>query len=80
MWIKTSLKKIDMSVNGSVTPDKRGIHTNRPFVISNDVKAKIREHINLCPRIPSHYTRARSNKMYLEEGLNISTLNIPVVW
>lgn len=69
-----SVKKIDSSLMGTVTPDKRGNHNNRPS-ISEHVKKGVREHINLFPRVPSHYCRAITNKMYLEDGLTIAKMH-----
>ncbi|KAK4883904.1 hypothetical protein RN001_000175 [Aquatica leii] len=69
-----SFKKKDDSITGTVTPDKRGKHTNRPFVILDSVKQEVREHINLFPKVPSHYCREKTNKLYVEDGLTISKM------
>ncbi|CAH0555186.1 unnamed protein product [Brassicogethes aeneus] len=68
------LKKKDVSVTGTVTPDKRGRHSSRRFVISEVVKKSIRDHINLFPRVPSHYCRENTSKEYLEDGLSIAKM------
>ncbi|VEN57688.1 unnamed protein product, partial [Callosobruchus maculatus] len=64
-----SIKKVDASEVGTVTPDKRGVHNNRPNKISNDVKMSIKQHIEMFPTVESHYCRARTTKRYLEQGL-----------
>ncbi|VEN39635.1 unnamed protein product, partial [Callosobruchus maculatus] len=69
MWVTTALKKVDASEVGTVTPDKRGVHNNRPNKISNDVKMSIKQHIEMFPTVESHYCRARTTKRYLEQGL-----------
>lgn len=74
MWVTTALKKIDKSVANIVTPDKRGKHSNRVNIIDEEIKQNIREHINLFPRVPSHYTRERTKKEYLEETLSIAKM------
>nr|CAI5847710.1 unnamed protein product [Callosobruchus analis] len=69
-----SIKKVDASEIGTVTPDKRGLHNNRPHKISNDVKMSIKQHIEMFPTVESHYCRARTSKRYLEQGLTIAKM------
>ncbi|KAK3910886.1 Imidazolonepropionase [Frankliniella fusca] len=66
-WIETSLRK---SGGGTLSPDKRGRHRNRPNEASLETVQSVRDHINLFPRIPSHYTRERSKREYLETEVN----------
>ncbi|XP_071056024.1 uncharacterized protein [Onthophagus taurus] len=72
-WVITALDKILKT--GFVEEDKRGKHNTRVNKINNEIINSIKQHIELFPVIPSHYTRKTSTKMYLEEGLNISIMH-----
>lgn len=50
----------------------QGKHKKR--VTSPDDTDFVKEHINMLPRVQSHYCRKRSNKEYLESELNIKKL------
>ncbi|KAK3909610.1 UPF0303 protein [Frankliniella fusca] len=63
-WIETSLRKC---TNGfGLSPDKRGKHSNRPEKATNDTIESVKTHTNLFPRVPSHYSRERTKREYLE--------------
>lgn len=53
--------------------EKRGKHGKQPHS-DNDVKNKVRAHIASIPKIESHYTRAHSQKEYIEGGKTIVDL------
>ncbi|CAH1976268.1 unnamed protein product [Acanthoscelides obtectus] len=72
-WVTTALGKIGET--GTLEEDRRGKHLTRPNKIDGGVLNGIREHIQLFPVVPSHYTRKKSTKMYLEDGLNISIMH-----
>lgn len=61
------------SEGGVVSLDQRGSH-DKHVTVGEEIVEKIKEHIRSFPTIPSHYCRHDSNKMYLEAGLNISTM------
>ncbi|KAE8740383.1 hypothetical protein FOCC_FOCC014121 [Frankliniella occidentalis] len=63
-WVETSLKKCQGSDGQS--PDKRGKHNNRANRIALTTLASVRRHINMFARVPSHYTREKSKREYLE--------------
>ncbi|XP_034245721.1 uncharacterized protein LOC117647858 [Thrips palmi] len=67
VWVETSLKKV--GPNGLV-PDQRGKHNNRPTKISEETIESVRTHINLFPRVASHYTRERTKREYLETNVH----------
>ncbi|KAB0803299.1 hypothetical protein PPYR_00269 [Photinus pyralis] len=71
-WVSTALSKVKDS--GAVEEDNRGKHQSRPNKINEDVKEIVREHIKLFPVVPSHYTRKNTQKLYLEDGLNIQRM------
>ncbi|KAK3908516.1 LOW QUALITY PROTEIN: Glutamine-rich protein 2, partial [Frankliniella fusca] len=58
-----------------LSPDKRGRHGNRPKKTTEDQKRYIRQHINLYPRVPSHYCRERSQREYLEWALSLKRMS-----
>lgn len=58
---------------GFLESEKRGKHNNQKKV-SDATKGNIRNHINLFPRIESHYCRSQTKKEYLDGSLNISTM------
>ena len=61
------------SVSGATEPDGRGKHGKQSSV--SDVNCqKVVDHINSFPVIDSHYCRARTNKKYLDPGLNIEKM------
>jgi len=59
-------------VTGTPAASKTGKHTKHKMSDA-DIKA-VREHISSFPRVESHYCRAKSQKEYLEAGLNISRM------
>lgn len=67
LQMKMKEGKIDMK-------DGRGKHDNRPNRISEDVKIKIRDHINSFPKHESHYSRAKSNSLYLHPDLTLKKM------
>ncbi|XP_034245116.1 uncharacterized protein LOC117647474 [Thrips palmi] len=62
-WVETALKKI--GPNGLIS-DQRGKHQNRPSKVTEETIESVCQHINLFPRVASHYTRERSKREYLE--------------
>ena len=49
--------------------DKRGTRTS--IRIKDDKRKIIRDHINMFPRVPSHYCKSSSSKEYLERTLSL---------
>lgn len=70
-YIKTALEK--KRTGGLVSPDKRGKKTP-PNKLPDCVRENIRWHINSFPKIESHYSRARSSRMYLGCDLNLAKM------
>jgi len=71
--ITTVLAKLHRSVT-IISPDKRGTHV-RPVSPTDEERTRIMyEHVNLFPRVPSHYCRANSTKAYLDPTLNVSKM------
>lgn len=58
----------------TITPGapRHGKHTKK--VLSAEQKQGIRDHINRFPVVESHYCRQNTNKNYLYQGLNLSTM------
>lgn len=69
--IRTVKEKI---TNGTLGEDNRGKHTNHKEV-SKDIKDGVRSHISSIPTIESHYTRAHSEKVYIEGSKTIAQLH-----
>lgn len=59
---------------GYVEDEKRGKHNNRVNKTDESKIEEIVSHINLFPRIESHYCRARTKKEYLDGSLNLSIM------
>jgi hypothetical protein len=72
-WIKTATNNSRTDPE-FVPEDRRGKHGNRPSKYHDEEKNSIRNHINLIPRIESHYTRERSKREYIEQGLTVEEL------
>lgn len=54
--------------------DKRGVHGNH-HKLNPEIAAKIKSHIESFPAVESHYTRAKSNRLYLPAHLSISKMH-----
>nr|CAH7767349.1 unnamed protein product [Callosobruchus chinensis] len=54
------------------TQDKRGSKTSTR--IKEEKRKVIRDHINMFPRVPSHYCRNSSSREYLERSLSLSKM------
>lgn len=67
-WIETALKKTKNNTDVA-SPEKRGDHKNRPHRSSARTIASVIKHVSLYPTMPSHYTRERSKRNYLDPGL-----------
>ncbi|KAJ4431178.1 hypothetical protein ANN_19775 [Periplaneta americana] len=66
-------KKKEAGGPSFVTDDRRGRHI--PANKTNDQAAEgVREHINLFPRVESHYCRKSSTKQFLNADLNIQKM------
>ena len=61
---------------GIVKPDGKGRHESHHRVSEEKKKGcfRVLEHINSFPIVESHYCRAKTNKKYLEAGLNIAKM------
>lgn len=68
--IRTVKSKIK---NGTLGQDNRGKHDNHKEVCE-DIKNGIRAHISSIPSIESHYTRAHTEKTYIEGSKTIAQL------
>ena len=66
----TMKKKTDVA---TVLTDRRGKHMKQRK-ISDDVRANIRQHIQMFPTVPAHYVRKDSNRKYLEGNLSITKM------
>lgn len=73
--IDSAYKHLHGGTTKLVSPDKRGMHSNRLKKTTESQKETIRTHINLYPRIPAHYSRARSQREYLEWGLSMTRMS-----
>ncbi|CAG9769804.1 unnamed protein product [Ceutorhynchus assimilis] len=72
-WVTTALSRIEET--SMVKEDTRGKHENRPQKLNENLRDSVRDHVNMFPVVPSHYIRKNSNKMYLEDGLNICKMH-----
>ena len=69
---KRRIERLCEKVGALTVVDGRGRHHNRPHTISEEVKAKIRDHIQSFPRRQSHYSQSSNrHREYLPEGLSI---------
>ena len=61
--VETALKKVR---NGdSVLKDKRGSSKKRQKAVSEEKTAAVIDHINMFPKVESHYTKKVSKREYL---------------
>ncbi|KAK3919936.1 Dihydroxy-acid dehydratase [Frankliniella fusca] len=73
-WIDTAYKKVNPDKGNTVSPDKRGGFKKRTSELNAAKVDSVKEHVNLFPRIPSHYCRKRTKREYLEKGLTIAKM------
>lgn len=60
---------------GAVAPrDLRGHHQNRPNKLRDETVARIKEHISSFQSRNSHYSLKKSERIYLDESLNIQKI------
>lgn len=73
-WIESALKKVK---SGDAVPiDNRGkSKLIRYHALKLELKKSIVDHINLFPRVDSHYTRKDSKRQYLEENLSVPQMH-----
>lgn len=68
--LSTTIRK---TKNGIVEGEKRGcidsVNKTKDYLIM-----EVKNHINSFPRLPSHYSRARTNKSYIDGSLNITLM------
>ncbi|XP_045499408.1 uncharacterized protein LOC123697033 [Colias croceus] len=70
--VYTAVEKVTRADEG--LKDKRGMHDNRPYKMNTATEATIKAHIDLFPKVESHYTRKDSKREYLSENLNITKM------
>lgn len=54
--------------------DKRGTHTNRPHKTPEQVTSSVIQHIQSFPAVESHYCRKDTNKVYIDNQLNLQKM------
>lgn len=69
-YIKTISKKTG-SNNLDISPDKRGKHAKRGNIIPLETKTSVIEHMNIFPRVESHYLRQRTQREFSDENLSV---------
>ena len=75
-WLKTTSQKFR---NDLPMTDRRGTTSIRKM--NSAIKTSITEHINLFPRVESHYNRKNSSREYLEGNLNVSAMHrLYITW
>ncbi|KAJ0174387.1 hypothetical protein K1T71_010533 [Dendrolimus kikuchii] len=67
--VRTALKKARRGVGNIPSPDKRGHHTPSNKFDENNMKFA-HDHIDSFPKVPSHWCRKDTKKIYLETILN----------
>lgn len=73
--VRTADRKMEASGIGFISQgDQRGKQEKRGRKVPDWIRNTIRNHIMLFPKIPSHYTRASTEKEYLEPGLSVSAM------
>lgn len=72
--MRTVIEKKSKTLTGILEDDQRGKHKNRPTV-DLEVSNEIKEHINSIPRIESHYTRADSSRVYIDEIKSLTQIH-----
>lgn len=63
-----------LSAIGTVKPDGRGKHSNRPHKLTDAVKVCVKTFLDSLKGRKSHYSLKKSDKIYLSDELNISKL------
>ncbi|CAG5075385.1 Protein of unknown function [Cotesia congregata] len=63
--VRIMMDKEKRSTSGSLLPDRRGHHEPVNKLSGEDVN-RIRQHLSLLPKVPTHWCRRDSSKVYLE--------------
>ncbi|XP_047521302.1 uncharacterized protein LOC125060441 [Pieris napi] len=71
--INKALEKM-ATTTGVLIPDQRGKHSNHPVKKTESVITSVCDHIKSLQPVESHFTRQRSNKLYLDGDLNFHKL------
>lgn len=71
--VRNTVEKKRSTNSGMCKVDNRGKHGNHKKINEND-KEMIRNHIKMFPAVESHYSRAHSEKTYLNPDLSISQM------
>lgn len=69
-YLQRSLKE-----TGLAPRDKRGLHTNRPRKIPDEIISKVLQHIGSFKGRASHYSFEKTKKIYLSEELNLAKMH-----
>ncbi|KAL4708107.1 hypothetical protein ACJJTC_009886 [Scirpophaga incertulas] len=78
--VNTALIKLDTS-SGIISTDQRGKHSHHPKQITQVVTKSVCNHIQSLQPVESHFTRKRSEKLYLDGDLNYHRLfNMYTEW
>lgn len=64
-----------MKLTGQSPKDKRGLHANRPHKHSEEKVKAVYEHIGSLKGRASHYSKEKTDKIYLPEELNLTKLH-----
>ncbi|KAK3914291.1 Otogelin [Frankliniella fusca] len=74
-WVRTVLQKLKSQELGHTIPqDMRGRHNKIPPAVLKRNEENVIEHINLFKPVPSHFCRAKSTRVYLDNCLNIKKM------
>lgn len=73
-FVYTAIRKIQEINNFTDVTDDRGRHKNRKYIISNEMKQSVIDHVNSFTPVESHYVRKRTSKIYLDPSLSFSKM------
>jgi hypothetical protein len=72
--VQTAQAKFARS-NATISPDHRGAYGRPQSPKTLEMRATVLEHINLFPKVPAHYCRAKNTKMYLDGQLSVAIMH-----
>lgn len=73
-FVYTAIRKNLINNDFADVTDDRGRHKNHKFIISNDMKQNVIDHVNSFTPVESHYVRKRSSKKYLDPSLSFTKM------
>lgn len=79
-FVYTAIRKNQEINDFTDVTDDRGRHKNHKYIISNEMKQTVIDHVNSFTPVVSHYIRKRTSKKYLDPLFFSRMFKLHVEW